>query len=193
MTADSRNTDEKIIALFRARSEEAITQTTAAYGSVLRALAQRILGNREDAEEVESDVYLAAWQQIPPEEPLPLLPWLRTICRRRALDRLEQETALKRGGGQGHLVLEELEESLPTGEDGRHWAGRLSLEEAVSAFLKELPEREQRVFLQRYWYFLSVEEVARENGLTRSHTKVLLHRTRKKLKAHLEREDLWDG
>ena len=142
---------------------------------------------------MENEVYLAAWQQIPPDHPLPLLPWLRTICRRRALDRLEEQSAIKRGGGQQHLILDELEESLPAGEDGRHWAGRLSLKEAVDDFLKGLPERERKLFLQRYWYFLSVEELARENGLSRSHTKVLLHRTRKKLKTHLEREDLWDG
>ena len=63
----------------------------------------------------------------------------------------------------------------------------------MNAFLKDLPQRERKVFLQRYWYFLSVEEVARENGLGRNHTKVLLYRIRQKLKAHLEREDLWDG
>ena len=193
MTSGRRNIDEQIIALFRERSEEAIAQTSSAYGSLLRALALRILGSREDAEEVEQDVYLAAWNQIPPAEPLPLLPWLRTICRRRALDRLEEQTAKKRGGGQREMILEELEESLPAGEDGRHWAERVSLKEAVNVFLKGLPERERNLFLQRYWYFLSIEELARENGLGRNHTKVLLYRIRQKLKAHLEREDLWDG
>lgn len=193
MPKDLQSVDEGILTLYKQRDQEAIAETARRYGVALRGLARRILGSPEDAEEVENEVYLAAWEQIPPASPLPLLPWLRTICRRRALDRLDEKNAGKRGGGQGNLALEELEEGLPVGEDGRHWAGRMSLEDAISDFLKELPERERIIFLQRYWYFLSVEEVARENDLKSGHVKVLLYRIRQKLKARLEREDLWDG
>ncbi|MBO4837910.1 MAG: sigma-70 family RNA polymerase sigma factor [Lachnospiraceae bacterium] len=192
MPNDCSQIDEKILALFRDRSEDAIRETACCYGAALRALAPNLLGSPEDAEEVENDVYLTAWKQIPPDEPRPLLPYLRTICRRRALDRLDEKTAQKRGGGQSDLILEELEESLPA-DDGRGWAARISLEEALSGFLDSLTANERKIFLQRYWYFLSVKEVAGKNGIKPGHAKVTLYRLRQKLKSYLEKEDLWNG
>ena len=47
--------DAKIIDLFWARNEDAIKQTDAIYGRKLNALANKILMNREDAEESVSD------------------------------------------------------------------------------------------------------------------------------------------
>ncbi len=190
--ADSK-TEERILTLFRERSEEAVAETSRRYGALLRAQALRLLGSAEDAEEVENEVYLTAWNRIPPEEPRPLLPWLRTICRRRALDRLDLRNAAKRGGGQADLILDELQESLPSGDDGRTWAERMSLEEALNAFLGALTPGERKIFLQRYWYFLSVKEVAAQNGIKPGSAKVILYRLRQKLKTFLEKEDLWNG
>ena len=183
--------DQHILSLYRARAEEAIAETKAVYGAALCTLALRVLGSREDAEEVEQDVYLTAWNQIPPDSPRSLAAYLKTICRRRAMDKLEERTAAKRGGGESALMLEELSESLPA-QDGRQWAAQMSLQEALSAFLKELPLRERQIFLQRYWYFYPLKEIARAQGLKENHVKVLLYRLRGQLKAHLEREELWN-
>lgn len=49
--------DAKIIDLFWARNEEAIQETDKAYGRNLHVLANKILNNREDAEESVSDTY----------------------------------------------------------------------------------------------------------------------------------------
>ena len=59
--------DKKIIELFWARNEDAIAETDAAYGRKLRALANKILNNREDAEESVSDTYMKTWEIIPPQ------------------------------------------------------------------------------------------------------------------------------
>ena len=50
--------DKKIIELFWARNEDAIAETDATYGRKLRALANKILNNWEDAEESVSDTYM---------------------------------------------------------------------------------------------------------------------------------------
>ena len=62
--------DAKIIELFWARNENAIAETDAAYGKRLYALANRILNNREDAEESVSDTYMKTWEIIPPQCPV---------------------------------------------------------------------------------------------------------------------------
>ena len=61
--------DAKIIDLFWARSEEAIQETNKAYGRKLHALANKILNNREDAEESVNYTYMKTWEIIPPQRP----------------------------------------------------------------------------------------------------------------------------
>ena len=183
--------NDPLVQQFLSRSEEAIAEAKRRYGSGLRALALRILGSREDAEEIENDVYLEAWNKIPPAEPESLKSYLFMICRRRALDRLDGRLAKKRGGGEAEAALEELDEFLP-GEDGREWADAIGRRELIRDFLSGLPERERRLFLKRYWYFRSVRVIAEEEKLTVSHVKVLLHRSRKRLKENLQKEGLWE-
>ena len=183
-------TMDPLVQLFLERSEEGIAEAKARYGAGLRGLALRILGSPEDAEEVENEAYLEAWNSIPPARPDSLRGFLYLICRRRALDRLDERLTQKRGGGEASPALEELEESL-SGEDGRDWAERLDRQEVIRRFLAELPARERRIFLRRYWYFLTVREIAEEEKLKESHVKVLLFRSRKQLKELLKKEDLW--
>ena len=51
-------TDRQIVALFFARSEEAISALRQKYGKLCRHVAMNIVKNESDAEECESDTYL---------------------------------------------------------------------------------------------------------------------------------------
>lgn len=53
-------TDEEIIALFFARSEQGIRELDLKYGRVCHRLSYNILGDAQDAEECVSDAYLGA-------------------------------------------------------------------------------------------------------------------------------------
>ncbi|MFX9216769.1 hypothetical protein ABTN83_19720 [Acinetobacter baumannii] len=44
--------------------------------------------------------------------------------------------------------------------------------------------------MQRYWYLNSIAEIAQKNGMGESKVKMMLLRTRKKLKAALETEGI---
>lgn len=184
-------TDEQITDLLFERSERGLEEIRNKYGSGLQALALRLLGNPEDAEEIVNETYLAAWDRIPPLRPESLKAFLFAVCRRRALDRLDSLTRIKRGGGELPLVLEELEETLPSGSDGREWAGAISLRETLEQFLRELSARDRVVFLRRYWYGLSVKETAKSCGISENHCKILLYRLRTRLKQRLEQEGVW--
>ncbi len=60
--------DREIVKLFWARSPQAVDALDEAYGPDLRRLAQRLLDDRQDAEECVNDTYLSLWQGIPPGE-----------------------------------------------------------------------------------------------------------------------------
>lgn len=59
--------DDKIIALYWARKEEAISETDRKYGSYCRSISFRILNDKEDSEECVNDTWLHTWNAIPRE------------------------------------------------------------------------------------------------------------------------------
>ena len=54
-------TDENIIELFFARSEQGMRELDIKYGKVFHNLSYHIVGSRQDAEECVNDAYLGAW------------------------------------------------------------------------------------------------------------------------------------
>ena len=179
--------DQQIVDLYFARSESAIAETDKKYGRYCHSIAYRILEDHEDAKEIVNDTYLKTWNTIPPNRPDPLKPYVGMISRHLSLDRYEEYHTQKRGG-QVPLVLEELAECIPDSDSGADIGESIALRDALGRFVRSLPEKTQEIFLQRYWYSCSVAEIAEGYGMRENSVTVLLHRTRKKLKAHLQKE-----
>ena len=177
-----------ILALFYARDEAALREAEAKYGAVCRAAAKNILGSDADAEECFSDALLRAWNAIPPEKPEHLRAYLLKLTRGVAIDRLRASGAAKRGGGELPLVLDELAEVLPGGHDVEDEALTRALGEAVSRFLKTLPQRDRIIFVRRCFMVESQKDIARSLGMRENSVAVTLRRTRLKLRAHLTKE-----
>ena len=179
--------DQQILDLYFARSESAITETDRKYGRYCHSIAYNILEDHEDSKEIVNDTYLKAWNTIPPNRPEPLKPYVGMISRHLSLDRYEEYHTQKRGG-QVPLVLEELAECIPDNDSREDIGESVSLKDALARFIRSLPDKTQRIFLRRYWYASSVAEIAEEYGMRENSVNVLLHRTRKKLKDHLQKE-----
>jgi RNA polymerase sigma-70 factor (ECF subfamily) len=179
--------DQQIVDLYFARSESAITETDRKYGRYCHSIAYNILEDHEDAKEIVNDTYLKAWNTIPPNRPDPLKPYVGMISRHLSLDRYEEYHTQKRGG-QVPLVLEELAECIPDNDSREDIGESVALKDALAKFIRSLPDKTQMIFLRRYWYASSVAEIAEEYGMRENSVNVLLHRTRKKLKDHLQKE-----
>ena len=106
--------DSSIVALYFARSEQAIQETDAKYGGYCYSIAYNILANQEDSEESVNDTYLSAWNSIPPRKPNPLAPFLGKIV---SIGMWRKNGAFKRGGDEMPLVLEELQECVASGDN----------------------------------------------------------------------------
>lgn len=179
--------DKQIIDLYFERSEYAITETDKKYGRYCYYIAYRILENHEDAKEVVNDTYLKVWNTIPPNRPRLLKSYVGMISRQLAIDRYEKNHAQKRGT-QVELVLEELAECIPDRSEGTDIGESIDLKNALNRFVWALPEKEQKLFVRRYWYSSPIAEIAREYGMKENSVAVLLLRTRKKLKEFLCKE-----
>ena len=179
--------DKRIIELFWERSETAVGECAKKYGRYLRRIALNVLGNVQDCEEVENDTYLRAWNSIPPEKPTSLKGYLAVICRNLACNRYNINTAKKRG--ERESVLSELSETVPEA-DSRDFNEDFALRKAIEKFLSSLDEKTRNIFLQRYFYLYPLAAIAKGNGMKESAVSMLLFRTRKKLKEHLQKEDI---
>ena len=87
-----------------------------------------------------------------------------------------------------HLVLEELAECIANESDTENEYIAKELEECIRLFVRKLPERDGNVFVRRYFFAEPVSMIAKRYHMTDNHVMVALSRTRKKLKAHLEKE-----
>ncbi len=178
--------DIQIVELFFARSEKAIGETEKKYGRYCRYIAKNILGNDEDAEEIANDTYLKVWNTIPPNRPESLKAYVGMISNRLALNRYKKYSAEKRGRGDVPLVLDELAECVSDSESDIN--AEIDLRDALNRFLRSLPRKTRNIFVRRYWYAASVEEICEEFGMKKSSVTVLMMRTRNELKEFLKKE-----
>ena len=176
--------DETIIALYWRRSQQAIAETKKKYGSKLTGLAQRILSCLEDAEECVSDTYLTAWNTIPPQKPVYFFAYLAQITRRFAFGRLDYRRADKRNGRLVELG-QELEECLPGSVSAEDRVEQKQIIQAINRFLRSLPEEKQLLFLRRYWFSDSYQDIAELVGLSEKTVSVRLTRMRQKMRQYL--------
>lgn len=180
--------DARIVALYWDRNEEAITASEDKYGAYCSTISYNITASLEDAEECVNETWLRAWNVIPPDRPVRLTAFFGKIVRNLSLDCLRRKNALRRGGGNVCLALDELEECIPAEHNVEQTVLTGELAKTISRFLKTLTERERKLFLRRYFYLEPMELAARHMKLTPKHASVILYRVRAKLAQELREE-----
>ena len=181
--------DQLIIQKFCERQEQAIQDLSDKYGMLCQTIANRILSNRQDAEECVNDTLLVAWNTIPPEHPNPLSAYVCRITRNLSLKKYYANTAQKRNHYYD-LVIDELEESLIGNESVEDEILTKELQDAMNEFLSECRQCDRIIFVKRYWFFESIPEIAEGIGKSKNYVNVHLHRTRKKLENYLKMKGL---
>lgn len=179
--------DSEIVQLFFARSENAINEVSKKYKNYCRKIAENITGSSEDAEECVNDALMKAWEIIPPHRPNILSTFLGKITRNIAINARKRALAEKRGGGGSALVFEELSEMISGSAGVEQEQERRELINEINAFLGKLPERKRNIFVCRYWYCDSIRDIAAEFATTENNVSVILNRTRKQLREHLQK------
>lgn len=180
--------DSQIIALYWERNEDAIRETDQVYGPGLFAISDRLLHSRQDAQESVNDTYLETWNTVPPQRPVYFFAYLAKICRNFSLARIQWNTAAKRNA-EVIALTREMEECIPDRSIERRLEGE-ELGQLLNVFLDSISSENRRIFLRRYWFSDSVQEISDRYHISQSKVKTQLHRTRKKLKDFLEQEGI---
>lgn len=180
--------DRRIIELFFARSEQAVQALSAKYGRLCRTIARGILADPRDAEECENDTWMRVWNSIPPDCPEHLDAYVGRITRNLAINRLKFDSRKKRGG-ELESIHAEMHDCIPDVHDVEATADDTVLQ-CIRAFLERQSPRDRALFLRRYFYLESVQELAAPFGMTASAVSTRLGRMRAKLKLELEKEGI---
>ncbi|MBR1701819.1 MAG: RNA polymerase sigma factor [Lachnospiraceae bacterium] len=180
--------DSAIIDLYWKRSQQAIEETEKKYGGYCHSVAMRILLNREDAAETVNDTMLAAWNSIPPNRPNVLRTYLGRIVRNLSLNKLRHIHAQKRGEGDTWAALDELSDCVSDGTDFLEGIEANELAGIIQGFLTAQKEVDKRIFIRRYYYFDSIQEISTRFACGESKVKSILFRMRKKLEKRLTEE-----
>lgn len=172
---------EDIAELLYNRDEKGLAELKSRYGRLLMKIACGILKSPEDAEECVNDALYSVWNSIPPERPEKLLPYVCRITRRKAIDRLRYNKAAIRSAE----LLGELDECIPSGCDIEDAAEKSELAAALNAWVKSLPDKQQRLFVFRYFSMYSVKDAAKSSGMSVTAATTALMRLRSSLKEYL--------
>lgn len=171
--------DKLIVDLYWARNENAITQTSVKYGSMMHATSKSIVGSNEDAEECVNDAYLAAWNSMPENRPTYLGGYMAKIIRNISLNCYDKNHAAKRSGVQ--VVFEELEGCLTDGVTLEEQYEQGCLREVLNDFVAGLDQEKRVIFLRRYFYTDSIAEIAQRMQISEGKVKSILFRLRGQL------------
>lgn len=149
----------------RARDEAALGELYDLVAPWVLGVAQRILHEPAEAEEVVGDVFLQVWTHIDQHDARrgPLVPWILSIARNRALDGLRRRQRWWRKAAR----VQVLEPEPPSaGAPPPHEAAvpGWPAHQQVHAALAALPEEQRRVVLLAYFEGLTHSEIARRTG-----------------------------
>ena len=169
------NEDARLIARFRAGDMQAVETLFWRYADPVLAYATHLLGNRSDAEEVLSEVFLRAFEGcMGYRAEGTFKAWLFRIARNCCIDRLRQPRLLRIEDGEGSASGSETAD--------------IELRIAVQRALKRLPEEYQTVLLLCDVEQFTAKEVAEMLGRSVPSVKGLLYRARKALRDALSEE-----
>lgn len=181
--------DKEIVDLFLNRNEDALVQTEKKYGSFCKFIAKNVLSLQEDAEECVNDALLTVWNKIPPIIPESLKAFLGKLVRDIAITKYRSNHAQKRYSGMD-ILLSELEECIPSEMNVEENIERQELSRVINEWLKTLSADEKALFIKRYWYGVSVKELALQYGCTQNNMAQKMFVLRNGLKSVLTKEGI---
>ncbi len=183
--------DAELIELYFARDEGAIAETDRKYRRYLSVIAENILHDPLDTEEVLNDTYLSAWNAIPPAKPGFMPAFLAQIARRLALNKLRSRETAKRAASEYTLCFDDLAEFLHTEESIEEEYETARLGGLISDFVRSLPERTRYVFVERYYSAAAVDKIAAELEVSIHTVYREIDRIKLDLREHLERNGVY--
>ena len=159
---DARRDDELLARRIRAGDSDALGELYDRYASVALATALRVVADRQLAEDLVHDSFVAVWQKIDRFDAARgnLRSWLLTIVRNRGIDRLRAARPSMEIGVADEMSL--LRSSAnPTADDALRSVSGAQVREAIT----RLPDEQRRAIELAYFEGRTYREIATLTGV----------------------------
>ena len=180
--------DAHIVHLYWTRNTRAILETDRKYGKLLYRVAYDLLHDHGDSEECQNDTYLDVWKAIPPTRPRVFGAFIAKIARRISIDLYRHKAKKRSVPSELTSSLDELEFCLSDKGNVLESIEVKELARLLNTFLKTLSQKQQYIFISRFYFSYSVEYIAREMGDTPSSVYKSLEKIKRTLGGYLKRK-----
>ena len=182
MTLRPDRSDEELLAQLQQGKLQALEVLYDRYHRLLLALAYRVIGDQQVAEEVVQEVFLAVWRRSATYRPArgKVRQWLLSISRNRAIDRV-------RGNLKPSQTVE-LDESLAdlSAPEAWEYVDQSVQRERVRAELATLPAEQREVIELAYYGGLTLQQISDQTqvplGTIKSRTRLAMDKLRQALR-----------
>ncbi|MFC7534872.1 RNA polymerase sigma factor [Actinoplanes sp. GCM10030250] len=153
------SSDDELAERLRDGDEKALRAAYDRHGAAVLYLAQRLLGNRADAEDVTQVTFVAAWTGRDSYDPQrgTMLGWLLGIARRKAVDRMRSAARENR--------VEDIVRAQVAPPDERETPERIVDRLVVADELNRLSDEQRRTLELAFFDDLSHTQIAAVTGL----------------------------
>jgi RNA polymerase sigma-70 factor (ECF subfamily) len=178
--------DKALVQEIVGRRPEAVAELYDRYSGMLKAMAQRILHDPSDAEEILQETFLQVWNQASRYDPRrsSVSTWLVLIARSRSIDRLRSQQVKQRTATAAGRENPDIHTS-PRGVGnvlGQERRKRLREEMA------KLPSEQSRVLELAFYGGMTQSEIAEQTGIPLGTVKTRTLLAMKKLRQALRNE-----
>ncbi|MBT2475701.1 RNA polymerase sigma factor [Microbacterium sp. ISL-103] len=163
-----QTSDQKWAAQAAAGDESAFRELYRAYVRPVYWIAHGILGSAVDAEDVVQETFVTAWRKLPGFELQgeSILPWLATICRFQAANRLR-----RRRRDLAHTT-DAVDDALPSTIDVEEQVITAALAARIAAEVDTLSDLDREIFrlcaAEGYAYQAAAEELGVSHAIVRN-------------------------
>lgn len=176
-------TDAALIKAIQTAPEEGLKKALAVYGGAVKTICGNIIGRdrNSDVEECVSEVFFRLWKDCGRYNPdYPLKNYVYGIARYTALDMRKK---IVRNGQS--LAADYFAEELSAGIDVEN---SVAAQENANAIYREMlafPFPDKEIFLYRYYFWFSIQEIADMLNLSYKAVESRLYRGKEKLRQKL--------
>lgn len=129
---------------------------------------------------------MEAWEAMPPQRPNILSAFLTKITRNNAINRIRYLKRKKRRGNETDILFSELEDCLPSNKSAEDKLDETYVANIISEYLSNVSKNKAAIFVFRYFFCCSIEELSVKTGYSQSKIASMLFRMRGELKIQLE-------
>ena len=189
----SQEVERSLVRRLKAGDEQALAELYDLLAPWVLGLAFRILEDEAEAEEVVGDVFARVWRRVHQHDARrgPLVPWILSIARNRALDAVRRRRRWWRKAERWHEAraadMDPVPESAPHEASVPGWPAHREVHAALAA----LPEEQRRVVVLAYFDGLTHSEIARRLDQPLGTVKTRLRIAHQKLTAALHHIKDW--